>query len=85
MSISDDTQELNSYINNKIDIESVASFKGNEHIIKLSLKFDIKKIRKALDEVKSKSEFKTAASGFHALAMTRRKDSSAFKTIVYSN
>ena len=77
MSISDDTQELNSYINNKIDIESVASFKGNEHIIKLSLKFDIKKIRKALDEVKAKSEFKTAASGFHALAMTRRKDSSA--------
>ncbi len=77
MSISDDTQELNSYINKKVDIESVASFKGNEHIIKLSLKFDIKKMRKALDEVKAKSEFKTAASGFHALAMTRRKDSSA--------
>ena len=74
MSISDDTQELNSYINNKIDIESVASFKGNEHIVKLSLKFDINKMRKALDEVKAKSEFKTAASGFHALVMTRRKN-----------
>ena len=52
MSISQDTKELNSYINNKVDIESVASFKGNEHIVKLSLKFDIKKMRKALDEVK---------------------------------
>ena len=72
MSISQDTKELNSYISSKVDIESVASFKGNEHIVKLSLKFDIKKMRKALDEVKDKSEFKNAASGFHALAMTKR-------------
>jgi hypothetical protein len=81
VSISQDTQELNCYINininNKIDVESVASFKVNEHIVKLSLKLDIKKNCKALDEVKAKLEFKTAASGFHALAMTRRKGSSA--------
>ena len=76
MSITEDKRELNSYIDRKVDIHSVASFKGNEHIIRLKLKFDIKKIREALDEVKAKSEFKTAASGFHALAMTRRKDSS---------
>ena len=76
MSILKDTKELNSYINKKVDIESVASFKGNEHIIKLNLKFDINKMREALDEVKAMSEFKTAASGFHALAMTRRKNSS---------
>ena len=76
MSILKDTKELNSYINKKVDIESVASFKGNEHIIKLNLKFDINKMRQALDEVKAMSEFKTAASGFHALAMTRRKNSS---------
>tara|TARA_B100000929_G_scaffold152099_1_gene120339 strand:- start:226 stop:882 length:657 start_codon:yes stop_codon:yes gene_type:complete len=72
MSISADTQELNSYINNKIDIESVASFKGNEHIIKLNFSFDINLIREALDEIKEKSEFKTGPSGFHALAMTKR-------------
>ena len=74
MSISEDTKELNSYINTKVDIDSVATFKGNEHIVKLKLKFDIKRIRDALDQIKSNSEFKTAASGFHALAMTRRKD-----------
>ena len=76
MSILQDTNELNSYIKKKIDIDSVASFKGNEHIIKLKLKFDINQMRKALDDIKARSEFRTAASGFHALAMTRRKNSS---------
>ena len=76
MSISEDTKELNSYINGRVDIDSVATFKGNEHIVKLKLKFDIKRIREALDQIKSSSEFKTAASGFHALAMTRKKDGS---------
>ena len=41
MSISEDAKELDSYINEKVDIESVASFKGNEHIVKLKLTFDI--------------------------------------------
>ena len=77
MSISEDTKELNSYINERVDIDSVADFKGNEHIIRLKLKFDIERIREALDHIKSTSEFKTAASGFHALAMTRRKDGTA--------
>ena len=77
MSISEDTKELNSYINERVDINSVATFKGNEHIVKLKLKFDIESIRGALDHIKSTSEFKTAASGFHALAMTRRKDGAA--------
>ena len=77
MSISEDTKELNSYINERVDIDSVATFKGNEHIVKLKLKFDIESIRVALDHIKSTSEFKTAASGFHALAMTRRKDGTA--------
>ena len=71
--ITDDVNAMESYINRKVDIDSVASFKGNEHIIKLNYTFDIKLIREALDEIKSKSEFKTAASGFHALAMTKRK------------
>ena len=77
MSISEDTKELNSYINERVDINSVASFKGNEHIVKLKLKFDIEKLRKALDSNKAGSDFKTAASGFHALAITQRKNSSA--------
>ena len=50
MSITEDTRELNSYIDRKVDIHSVASFKGNEHIVRLKLKFDIKKIREALQE-----------------------------------
>ena len=74
MSITEDKRELSSYIDRKVDIDSVASFKGNEHIIRLKLKFDIQKIREALDEVSAKSEFLTAASGFHALAMTQRKN-----------
>ena len=44
MSISEDRKELDSYINERVDIDSVASFKGNEHIVKLKLKFDIEKI-----------------------------------------
>ena len=76
MSISEDRKELDSYINERVDIDSVASFKGNEHIVKLKLKFDIEKIRKSLDDIKAGAEFKTAASGFHAIAMTKRKDSS---------
>ena len=42
-----------------------------------SLQFDIEEIREALDEIKAGAEFKTAASGFHALAMTKRKNSSS--------
>ena len=71
MSISEDRKELDSYINERVDIDSVASFKGNEHIVKLKLKFDIEKIRKSLDDIKAGAEFKTAASGFHAIAMTK--------------
>ena len=58
--IIDDVKTMGSYINRKVDTESVASFMGNEHIIKLNFTFDIKLIREALDEIKTKSEFKTA-------------------------
>ena len=61
MSISEDTKELNSYINERVDIDSVASFKGNEHIVKLKLKFDIKRIRKALDDIKAGAQFKNTS------------------------
>ena len=74
MGVIEDKNELSTYIDRKIDIDSVTSFRGNENIIRLKLKFDIKKIRQALDEVRAKSVFKTAASGFHALAKTQRKD-----------
>ena len=76
MSISEDAKELDSFINEKVDTKSVASFKGNEHIVKLKLKFDIEKTREALYKIKAGAEFKTAASGFHALAMTKRMNSS---------
>ena len=70
--IIDDVSTMDSYINRKVDIDSVARFQGSEHIIKLDLSFDIKLIREALDEIKARVEFKTACSGFHALAMTKR-------------
>ena len=76
-SIIDDVKEMGTYIDRQVDIDSVASFKGNENIIKLNFKFDIQLIREALDEIKSKSEFKTVWSGFPALAMTKRKGHSA--------
>ena len=76
MSIFEDTKELNSYINERVDIHSVANFKGNEHIVKLKLKFNIESIREALNEIKANSDFKVGPSGFHVLAMTRRKGSS---------
>ena len=74
--IINDVKAMDSYINRKVDIDSVAKFKGNEHIIKLNIGFDIKLLRDALVEVKAKSEFKTACSGFHALAMTKRPNHS---------
>jgi len=74
--IIDDAEEMNAFVDRKIDIDSVASFKGNENIVKLNFKFDIHLIREALDEIKSKSEFKIVASGFPALAMTKRKEHS---------
>ena len=57
MSIFEDTKELNSYINERVDIHSVANFKGNEHIVKLKLKFNIESIREALNEIKANSDF----------------------------
>ena len=51
MSISEDAKELDSYINEKVDIESVASFKGNEHIVKLTK--ELARYRRLLDSAYS--------------------------------
>ena len=67
MSISQDTKELNSYINKKVDIESVASFKGNEHIIKLNLKFDINQIKTRLMKLRLSQSLKLLRQGFMLL------------------
>ena len=48
MNIERDTRQMKDIIQSHIDIDSVARFKGNDHIIKLDLKFDLEKMREAL-------------------------------------
>ena len=75
MSIETDTQQMSEIIQNHIDINSVALFQGNEHIIKLDLKFDLDKMRQSLEEITAKSGFGGIGSGFYVLPMTCRKNS----------
>lgn len=76
MTIHNDRQQMKEIIQNHIDIDSVAHFKGNEHIIKLDLKFDLEKMRQSLEEITAKSGFGGIGSGFYVLPMTCRKNSS---------
>lgn len=75
MSVQQDRRDMKTYISDHIDINSVASFKPNENIIRLNIKFDIQKIRQALEDVISKSDFEGIGSGFYVLPMTCRKNS----------
>ena len=81
MNADQDKREMESHIANHVDINSVASFKPNEHIVRLKIKFDIEKIRQALKDVSEKSGFKGIGSGFHILPVTCRKNS----TIEFDN
>lgn len=76
MNIERDTQQMKDIIQSHIDIDSVARFKGNDHIIKLDLKFDLEKMREALQEITTESGYGGIGSGFYVLPMTCRKNSS---------
>jgi hypothetical protein len=75
MNIETDKQQMQGIIQSQIDIHSVAEFRGNEHIIKLDLKFDIDRMRTALDTITANSGFGGIGSGFYVLPMTCRKNS----------
>jgi hypothetical protein len=76
MNIERDTRQMKDIIQSHIDIDSVARFKGNDHIIKLDLKFDLEKMREALQEITAESGYGGIGSGFYVLPMTGRKNSS---------
>jgi hypothetical protein len=76
MNIERDTRQMKDIIQSHIDIDSVARFKGNDHIIKLDLKFDLEKMREALQEITAESGYGRIGSGFYVLPMTGRKNSS---------
>lgn len=76
MNIERDTRQMKDIIQGHIDIDSVARFKGNDHIFKLDLKFDLEKMREALKEITAESGYGGIGSGFYVLPMTGRKNSS---------
>ena len=65
-----DTLQMESFIARRPDTESVANFKPSEEIQRLDLKFDLKELQNALDEVLGIEGY--SGEGFHALPLTRR-------------
>ena len=70
MSIHPDTLQMQHFIARRPDTESVANFKPSEEIQRLTLKFDLEKMRLALDKILGIEGY--SGEGFHALPMTRR-------------
>lgn len=70
-----DQEEMASLIKRMPDTKSVINFKESPEIKRLSVKFDIDELRKALDSItndESGSGFNSMGSGFHAMSLTRR-------------
>lgn len=70
MSTHPDTLQMQNFIARRPDTESVAHFKPSDEILRLDLKFDLEKLRSALDEVLGVEGY--SGEGFHALPVTRR-------------
>ncbi|PCJ50493.1 MAG: hypothetical protein COA74_01555 [Gammaproteobacteria bacterium] len=70
-----DQEQMASFIERMPDTKSVTQFKESPEIKRLSLKFDIDELRKAVDSI-SKNEtengFTSLGSGFHAISLSRR-------------
>jgi len=74
-SIEHDQMLMASYVKRLPDTESVAHFKESAEIKRLSLTFDIAKLREAVDQVMNKENgkgFSDLGNGFHAFSLTRR-------------
>ena len=61
-----DKEQMTKWIIDAPDTESVTAFKPNRQIQKINLRFDIEKIRAALEEVLQTVEFQ-GGDGFYAL------------------
>lgn len=72
--ISLDQKEMASLITRMPDTESVVHFKESPEIKRLSLKFNIDELRKALHKVTHNAEnvVNSMGKGFHAFSLTRR-------------
>ena len=67
-----DRLQMEKYISNVPDTQSVAHFKPSADIIKLPLKFDIEKLRSAVDDLTGNEAFIDLGSGFQATTLTQR-------------
>jgi len=70
-----DQDKVDSLINRMPDFESVMHFKESAEIKRLSLKFDIKELRKTINNItnnKSNKSFNSIGDGFHAISLSRR-------------
>lgn len=70
-----DQKEMASILKTMPDNDSVKYFKESVEIRRLSLKFDIDKLRGAIDDITNKEtgkDFNSLGSGFHAFSLTRR-------------
>ncbi|MBL4602259.1 MAG: hypothetical protein JKY84_05920, partial [Emcibacteraceae bacterium] len=67
-----DRLQMEKYISNVPDTQSVAHFKPSADIIKLPLKFDIEKLRSAVDDLAGNEAFIDLGSGFQATTLTQR-------------
>ena len=73
MSIVSDSAQMKTWLSQKPDTVSVANFVPGPGVEKLALKFDIKKLRTALDVALQKTDFKgMIEDGFGAFSLTRR-------------
>lgn len=67
-----DRIQMEDYISRIPDTASVAQFKPSKEIIRLPLKFDIDKLRSAVDELSNGKRFIDMGSGFQATTLTKR-------------
>lgn len=67
-----DRLQMEEYIANVPDTNSVAHFKSSNEIIKLPLKFDIDKLRDAVDNISDSKGYVDLGSGFQATTLTQR-------------
>ena len=67
-----DRKVMEKYISNVPDTKSVAHFKPSKDIIRLPIRFDIKKLRQSVDDLISSQGLIDMGSGFQATTITKR-------------
>lgn len=75
-SVEIDSVQMEEYISRMPDTKSVANFKPSPEIFRLPLKFDIDKLRKAVDDLSQGGGFIDMGSGFKATTLTKRPGTS---------